>query len=181
MRQPTELDNVIQGAIPYPAENLSIDPEIELPLSKPEKLRNADTGTHEKVASRKWREFVDEVARHANATLISLMRNAVIMELTDQHLVIGYQNIQVFTDDKRAQIERTARTFFNPSIQVVFRESDDGIDDSLMAKHDIAKAKEHAKTKEIARNDSKVQEILNIFPDAEIDEIIILDEKKKDD
>ena len=66
------------------------------------------------------------------------------------------------------------------SITIVFKESDDGLDDSLRVKHDNAKAKEIERIKTKAREDVRTAEILRLFPDAEITEITILDNTEKE-
>ncbi|MBU2647260.1 hypothetical protein KKI24_21320 [bacterium] len=129
--------------------------------------------------SGQWGEFVQEVAHHANISLVSLLRNSVVLELSEKKLIIGYQNLQVFTQEKRTTIETIAREFFNESIEVVFEESDHGLDDSLRVKHNNAKAKAIEETREEAKNDHRILEILKKFPDAEIDEITILNDKEQ--
>jgi exopolysaccharide biosynthesis protein len=133
----------------------------------------------ESKTSKNWRQFVDEVANQASVSLVSLLRNSVVLELSEKELVIGYQNIQVFTEKKRTKIEEIAKSFFNDSIRVVFKESDDGLDDSLQVKHDNAKAKEVEEIKNVAKNDASALEVLKLFPSAEITEITILDETEE--
>jgi phosphoribosylanthranilate isomerase len=133
----------------------------------------------ETAVTTKWRDFVDEIAGHVHVSLVSLLRNSVVLELNDKRLVIGYQNLQVFTEKKREQISKVARTFFNDAIQVIFKESDEGLDDSLQVKHDIAKAYEIEKIREDARNDKRVTEIMALFPEAAVDDIILLNEKEE--
>ncbi|MCP4755228.1 MAG: hypothetical protein GY866_30560 [Proteobacteria bacterium] len=117
------------------------------------------------------------MTKSSNMSLVSLLRNSVILELDDDKLVIGYKNIQVFTEEKKQSIETIARGFFHPSIQVLYKENDQGIDKSLRVKHDMAKAKEIEEKKAIASQDSKVAEVFKVFPNSEIRNITILEEK----
>ncbi len=156
------------------SDDSSDDLELGAPIVPKDEAEVADP--KESITSKVWRHFVDEVANHASVSLVSLLRNSVVLELSEKELVIGYQNIQVFTETKRTKIEEIARDFFNDSIRVVFKESDDGLDDSLQVKHDNAKAKEIVEIKTVAKNDISAQEVLKIFPSAEIVDITILDE-----
>lgn len=174
------LENQTEGGRPPEPELMQeqyLSPHQDEVETLPEEDADGNTTTGKTDISGQWRCFVDAVAKNANVTLISLLRNAVVLELNEQQLVIGYQNIQVFTEDKRAQIAETARSFFNNNIRVVFRESGDGLDDSLKKKHDIAQAKADEEIRQIARKDKVVTEVLAVFPEAEIKDITILDEK----
>jgi len=164
---------------------VDVNPEPGLPQNAEESgfgsnQEEQGTPNREQVeeVSQLWRSFVDEVSRSANASLVSLLRNAVVLELTEENLVIGFQNIKLFSKEKQVQIESTARSFFNQSIQVSYRESRDGLDDSIMIKHDLAQAKASAAIQEKAGNDLKIREILKVFPNATIESITILEEKQ---
>ncbi|NQU63887.1 MAG: DNA polymerase III subunit gamma/tau [SAR324 cluster bacterium] len=168
-QSPTDAD-LISGE----KENATFDlreksetPASEIPIISENKATVSD----------QWRDFVDEVGKHGDIALISLLRNSVVLELNDKNLVIGYQNLQVFTETKRAKIAKIARRFFNESISIIFKESDAGLDDSLRVKHDHAKAREIEEIKAKARVDAHALEVLKLFPDAEITDITILDKK----
>ncbi len=172
--------------MPVPEEASPPQPETE-PIEEKTPLQPETEPTEEGLTAApnkaavttKWRDFVDEIAGHVHVSLVSLLRNSVVLELNDKRLVIGYQNLQVFTEKKRDQISEVARTFFNNTIQVIFKENDEGLDDSLQVKHDIAKAHEIEKIREDARNDKRVTEILALFPEAVVDDIILLNEKEE--
>lgn len=130
--------------------------------------------------SARWRSFVDEVARQGRVSLVSSLKNAVVLAMDDSQLVIGTQNIQVFTEEKRRQIEETARAFFHEDIQIIYRESGQGLDDSLQAQNDLARKQAVETKKKAASRDPRVVKLLNLFPDAEIADITILDEEIRD-
>lgn len=170
-------------AVPEEAASPQHEPETTeektLPQGETEPAKEVVTVVpNETAVTTKWRDFVDEIARHVHVSLVSLLRNSVVLELNDKRLVIGYQNLQVFTEKKREQISEVARTFFNDAIQIIFKESDEGLDDSLQVKHDIAKAHEIEKIRADARNDKRVTEILALFPEAAVDDIILLNKKE---
>ena len=175
--QSTSVNPSYQPPIPDDSEDSSDELEFIPSILSKKQAKRADS--KESLTSENWRLFVDEVANHASVSLVSLLRNSVVLEQSEKELVIGYQNIQVFTETKRTKIEEIARRFFNDSIRVIYKESDDGLDDSLLVKHDIAKAKEIKKIKTDARNDVYTQKILKVFPSAQIEDITILDETKE--
>ena len=176
-RQSTRVTEPSQQPTPDDLDVASDEFETGTPIDT--KVPGEAAELKEAITSESWRYFVDEVANQASISLVSLLRNSVVLELSEKELVIGYQNIQVFTETKRIKIEEIARRFFNDSIRVVFKESDDGLDDSLQVKHDNAKAKEVEEIKNVARNDAFALEVLKLFPSAEIEDITILDETEE--
>lgn len=128
--------------------------------------------------SRKWEEFVAEIAKKSNKLVVSLLRNSVVLKLDDQCLEIGNKSLNLFTEEKKQLIEEIAKQFFSPSIQVSYLEKDHGIDDSIKSKQDTAKKIKLEEIKLIAKNDSKVLQVMQIFPKSEIKAIKILKEEE---
>lgn len=145
------------------------------PLADGDK-NSLDPKVRQKEASSLWSKFVDEVSKNSNQSLISLLRNSVILNLNNIELVIGYTNSKLFSPEKTEIIERAAKSFFNPSIKVIFRESNDGIDLSLKGKQDIADLKKEQDIRKEASKDVKVKKVLELFPNSKINRIQILEE-----
>ncbi len=114
----------------------------------------------------------------SDKSLVSLLRNSVLLEISDNSLTIGLQNTELFTEDKRAQIEGAAREFFQHDFSILYKNSVDGLDDSVHEKIKQERIKEEAATKKKAAESSKVQQILSMFANSKIKTIEILKEKK---
>jgi len=123
-----------------------------------------------------WKRFVETIAEGSYKSLVSLLRNSVLLELDNDQLVIGYQNLDVFTEDKRRLIVQYAKKVFNEKITVSYKEAADGIDISLKEQSDLEKEKQLEEKKRIASQDEKVLQIKKTFPDAEIKHITVLEE-----
>ena len=139
------------------------------------KINNIDLTSSQQINDQ-WSAFVESVGKNGNKSLLSLLRNSVILELTNEKLVIGYQNIQIFSTEKKKQVADVARTFFNPDIKVYYKEQDNGLTTSLKAQQDEAVIKKRNLIKESAANDPKVQKTLSLFPGSEIKQITILED-----
>ena len=187
-RPKPQLINNHAGYDSPPLESLEIpidlEPEINwdpppIKTELPNKVKE-ETGTETETAlsqtSIQWKEFVDIIAQSLNKSLVSLLRNSVLLELNDDQLVIGYQNLKVFTEDKRRIIEKNAKKFFNERISVAYKEAATGIDISLKEQSDLEKERQLDEKKHIARQDEKVLQIKKVFPDAEIKHITVLEE-----
>jgi len=162
-----------------------IEPEIKPDAGKSEspahgKVDNEEMPTilnaDKEEKSSQWSNFVNNVAKTSNHSLVSLLRNSVILDLNEVELVIGYTNSKLYSPEKIEIIEQAARSFFNPSIKVIFRESNDGIDLSLKDKQDIADRKKKKEIKKKASQDTRVKKVLELFPNSIIDSIKILKE-----
>jgi|APSaa5957512576_1039674.scaffolds.fasta_scaffold56068_2 hypothetical protein len=139
---------------------------------------DTDTGLSEirNNISDRWGEFVDMIAEGANKSLVSLLRNAVVLTLTDEKIIIGYQNLDIFTEEKRRTIERYAQQFFNKNISISYKEDSTGLDISLREKSDLEKEKQIEEKKRFAGQDKKILYIKQVFPDSEIINITVLKE-----
>jgi len=137
------------------------------------------TDSNLKIADQ-WRLFVENVGESGNKSLLSLLRNSVILELSDKKLVIGYQNIQIFSREKKQSIADVARKFFNPDIKVHYKEQDNGLAASIKNQKDTALLEQEKALKEKAANNPKVLKTLEIFPGSEIKKITLLEEIEND-
>lgn len=127
-----------------------------------------------------WRLFVEDVGKGGNKSLLSLLRNSVILKLNDKKLVIGYQNIQIFSEEKKKSIADVARHFFNPKIKVYYKEQDNGLAASIKNQKDAALVEQKEALKAKAAKNPKVLKTLEIFPGSEIKRITILKEFEND-
>ncbi len=166
-------------------QNNLTKPESRQKTDKPEskdfpakRRQKTDNPASQDSSAKKWEAFVVSLEPSANKTLMSILRSSVVQELSDEKLVIGYKNAKLFTDEKRKQIEDAARDFFNPSIHVFYKESGEGIDDSLRNKHEVEQKKQIQLKKETAEKSARVQEILKMFPNSKISDIEIIEEKE---
>lgn len=128
----------------------------------------------------KWKGFVDRVAENNNKSLVSLLRNAILLKLTEETLEIGYSNLEVFNRDKKVEIANLARTYFNPGIKVFYKSQKTGIDDSLKRKDDAAAAKRIAERIESAKTNPVVSRVLENFPGSQIKKVTIIEELEND-
>lgn len=165
--------------IPTDLESAAGDYSISENLSVANSVNeDTDTGSGEvkNIISDRWSEFVDMIADGANKSLVSLLRNAVVLTLTDEKIIIGYQNLDIFTNEKRRTIERYAQQFFNKNISIYYKEDSTGLDISLREKSDLEKEKQIEEKKRIAGQDKKIIHIKQMFPDSEIINITVLKE-----
>ena len=118
--------------------------------------------------SRMWKGFLEELESRSHTSLLSLLRNSVVLEMSREKLVIGYTNTQVFNDEKKRTIANAARDFFKTPIKVYYSEHNHGLQDSLKVQKDkeIEQRKEAIKRR--AANHPNVRKILKIFPNSEI-------------
>lgn len=134
----------------------------------------------EEVSFEKWEGFVKFMEESSNKSLVSLLRNSVLLEITEDEVVIAFKNTRIFSDAKRKQIEEAARSYFNPSIRVVYKETSDGTTGSVRKKLESEREKEIKIRKEEARKNRRVKELLNLFPGSRITDVTILEESKDD-
>ena len=156
-------------------EEYSVPPPPTFPDSVEEET-GSDSESNKQQISKQWKEFVDMIAEGANKSLVSLLRNAVLLQLTEEEIVIGSQNLDVFSEDKRRIIERHAHHFFSKDIAISYQEAATGLDISLKEISDLEKEKQLEEKKRIAGQDAKVLQIRQVFPDAEIKHITVLEE-----
>ena len=152
-------------------EEPKVTKEIVPQVQEPQK-------TAPKSLSHEWEKFVKYMGKTSYNSLVSLLRNSVLLNLTEQQLEIGYSNTKVFSKKKRDEIEEAAKSFFNKSIQVSFKSNSDGLDDSVSQKEVKEKLRRIEKRKEDAENSEAVQAILKLFPGSEIQTIEIKEEKE---
>jgi hypothetical protein len=112
--------------------------------------------------------------------LESLLRNALLLNLEDNKLVIGFANVQLLDNQKRKIIEQTANSFFNKKIDVVIEELKEKGKGSLIDQQREKRRKKEEQMIQIAREDKDVLEVLNLFPGSKIVNIKI-DKEKLDD
>lgn len=129
---------------------------------------------------KKWKNFVDLVAEHNNKSLVSLLRNAILLKLTDEVLEIGFNNLEVFNRDKKIEVADLARTFFNPNIKVFYKSRKNGIDDSLKSKDDAEVARKIENRIELAKENPNVKSVLENFPGSKIKKVTIIEELEND-
>lgn len=156
---------------------------ISEPLPGPHSKEEPVLDTEEKKfgkeeKSEKWESFVKFVEESVDKSLVSLMRNSVLLEISDKSLTIGLQNTRLFTEEKRKQIETCAQSFFQKEFTIRYEDSVDGLDDSVREKIEQERVKAEEETKKKAAESSNVQEILDLFPNSKIKNIEILKEEK---
>ena len=136
---------------------------------------NLIVDTTEKL-SQEWETFVEFIGKTANKSLVSLLRSSVVLEKNDRRLIIGYQNIKLYSEEKRKKIEQFAQDFFKYKIEVHFQERKDGIDDSLRKKLEEERKKQVVDTKKAAMDSKEISDILSIFPNSQITRVEIIEE-----
>ncbi|MBT4289338.1 MAG: DNA polymerase III subunit gamma/tau [Deltaproteobacteria bacterium] len=173
--------------VDYELDRVEKSEEIENQLDNATFSNNQVQGQSEKQTTNsnleiadQWRLFVENVGESGNKSLLSLLRNSVILELSDKKLVIGYQNIQIFSREKKKNIADVAREFFNPDIKVHYKEQDNGIAASIKNQKDAALLEQKKALKEKAAKNPKVLKALEIFPGSEIKKITLLEELNND-
>ncbi|MBU2511861.1 hypothetical protein KJ966_10995 [bacterium] len=114
----------------------------------------------------------------ANKTLVSLLRNSVLLEITTDRLVIGYTNTKLFTDKKKEEVADAAKAFFNKTIEVSYKENTDGIDDTVSQKQKKERLRQITAEKKEAERSKMVQAIMREFPGSEICSIEIIEENE---
>ena len=155
--------------------------DIQYPITPDKNCKNPEQNNPLSVSSsgdlqpKTWQEFVQAVGESANKSLVSLLRNSVVLKLDNEELIISYKNTALFSEAKRVKIEKAAKDFFNASISVQYKESGVGLDDSLRMKKDEKRKKKIQEIKKQAAINSAVVEVLKIFPESKIQLIEILD------
>lgn len=147
-------------------------PELSSEEGQPEGQPYAEK--HELVE--KWKGFVDLVSEKHSKSLVSLLRNAVLLKLTEDTLAIGFNNLEVFTNEKKKEIANLARNYFNPGIKVYYKARKQGIDASLKDKDDAEAARKVAERIESAKINPKVLSVLEHFPGSKIKNITTIEE-----
>ncbi len=127
---------------------------------------------------KEWEKFVKYMEHTANKTLVSLLRNSVLLEMSPDKLVIGYTNTKLFSDKKKADVADAAKGFFNKNIEVSYQENTDGIDDTVRQKQEKERARQIAAVKKEAEKSERVQTIIRQFPGSEICAIEIIEENE---
>ena len=119
--------------------------------------------------AQKWKGFVDAVGQQADNSLPALLRNAVVLEMDREKLVIGCANLRMFNNEKKKIVAKVARDFFQLPITVYYKEQTGKLRNSLKMQEDqeLAEKEEAQRAKVIS--DPKVQEILNMFPNSKIE------------
>jgi hypothetical protein len=125
-----------------------------------------------------WEKFVKFMENSADKSLVSLLRNSVLLSISQNSLAIGLQNTDLFSDEKRKYIEVSARAFFGREVEISYKNSIEGIDNSVRIKQEQEKLKEESGLKQAAAENPKVQQILSLFPKSKIVSIEIEREKK---
>ncbi len=159
-------------------DHLVTEPLPEPPLKEVPVLTTEEKKVSKEEKSEKWESFVKFVEESADKSLVSLMRNSVLLEITDESLTIGLQNTRLFTEEKRKQVEACAQSFFQMEFTIRYEDSVDGLDDSVREKIEQERIKAEEETKKKAAESSNVQEILALFPNSKIKNIEILKEEK---
>ncbi len=160
------------------ADHSGLLPLPEQPPSEESDLKPQRKEISKEECSEKWEKFVKYVEESADKSLVSLMRNSVLLEISDDSLTIGLQNTQLFTDEKRNRIEACAQTFFQKEFSIRYEDSVDGLDDSVREKIEQERIKAEEETKKKAAESSNVRKILALFPNSKIKNIEILKEEK---
>jgi DNA polymerase III subunit gamma/tau len=173
------IETPLAEAVISVKNQVEIETAPQLGKQSSPKVENQITDSNLTIADQ-WCLFVENVGKSGNKSLLSLLRNSVILELTDKKLVIGYQNIQIFGKEKKKSIADVARSFFNPDIKVYYKEQDNGIAASIKTQKDAALVEQKKALKEKAAKNPKVLKTLEIFPGSEIKKITILEELKND-
>jgi DNA polymerase-3 subunit gamma/tau len=118
-----------------------------------------------------WRGFVDFVAKSTHKYLVSLLRTADIIELSEKRMLIGVQNINLLNEEKKQLIKENAQNFFTPKIEVIFKEQETQIESSLKGLKDAAEEKAEQALKEAARVSPQVMMVQEVFPGSKINYI----------
>ena len=155
-------------------------PKLETPPSKSNDHQNRTPKRN--VSSRKdeimrdWEGFVRSVEKSYNSSLVSLLNSSVVVSLNEIELKIGCNNTQLYTFEKREQLQKAAKIYFNSRIQLHFVENEGGVDVSLRTKFEEKQKKniEHAKT--TARNCAEIKNALNTFINSEITSVDLIKE-----
>lgn len=127
---------------------------------------------------KQWEEFVKYVEKSADKSLVSLLRNSVLKNISDECLVIGLQNTALYSEEKRLQLENWAKDYFHAGITISYEDSPEGLDESLNAKSEQERKQKESEQKKTAAKSPEVQRVLAVFPDSKITSINILEEKK---
>lgn len=112
----------------------------------------------------------------ANKSLVSLLRNSVLLEISTDKLAIGYTNTGLFSAEKKKEIEDAARAFFNKQIKVSYQENTNGIDESVRQKLQKEKMKKIEAIKKEAEMGENVQSVLKHFPGSTVKSIELSEE-----
>ena len=113
-----------------------------------------------------------------NKSLVSLLRNSVLLNISGDSLSIRFKNTGLFSEEKRKQVEEAAENFFERPMQVFYEEIGEGIDDSVRDKIEQDREKKELKQKKDAENSEIVQKTLSFFPGSKISKIEIITEEK---
>jgi hypothetical protein len=136
-----------------------------------------DDGSAEVTASsEQWEGFVQSMESSGNKSLVSLLRNSVLLKLTQDLLKIRFKNTDLFSEAKRKQIEEAAISYFKRSIKVRYEEDGEGIDDSIRKKQEQEQLEKEKEQKNNAKTDARVKQILSVFPGSKISSIEIIKE-----
>jgi len=101
------------------------------------------------------------------------------LEISENKLIIGIQNPEIFTSDKQLWIQQSANNFFQRDFKVDFRESSKSKDLSLRAEELADRKQKKIKRTETAKNSPLVQDILKIFPESSIEKVTFLQENEE--
>ncbi len=111
-----------------------------------------------------------------NKSLVSILRNSVLLKITEDTLSICFKNTDLFSEPRRKQIEEAAATYFGHPIKVLYEEEGKGIDDTIRVKQEQEELEREKEQKKMAKKDKKVQQILSSFPGSKIRNIEIIKE-----
>lgn len=154
----------------------SSEPEKNQQVQDPKP--SAEPNVEAQQQTDRWERFVHHMAGKVNKSLVSLMRNSVLLEMSENHLTIGFKNTELFSVEKRELVEKEAGFYFKRPIQVFYKEDTDGIDDSIREKHEQELERQIEAQKKEAGESSRVKEVLEIFPGSSISQIRIISEKE---
>ncbi len=157
---------------PTGAPSLNQPPPVEVDanLTSPQ----TEGGPNLQNGIENWKAFVDYAAKNSHKYLISLLRTAEIIEISDKTMVIGVENINLFNEEKKFLVREEAQKFFSSKIEVNFQEQKSRNNSSLKGLKDAAEEKKDQELKEAARISPQVKLVQEIFPGSEIKNIKII-------
>lgn len=120
------------------------------------------------------------MSTQGNPSLLSILRNSVLLDLSENKLIIGLENRELFTSDKQEAIQRFAATYFQKNIRVEYQKSVKAQSFSLRAEELAGRKQKDMERKEKAKNSPIVQEILKVFPEGKIENITFLQKENEE-
>lgn len=140
---------------------------------------NIEASSEESFA--RWEAFVEYTTQTLPKALLSRLRTAKLLGFDSQRIVLGVQSLQYFNEERKHSIETAAQEFFKSPVQVLFQQEEEAeADGTIKGKEDAAREQKILELKEAAKEDPRVLEIQQIFPNSSIHDITLMKEPKND-